>query len=90
MTTPVIDWNLGKQLGLAQKRLSVKITQADGKNLSRESHIVNSSFRFLGQEPILVVPLLALTLVLLPQLTEWSLDAEVLDIRRRNLILELS
>jgi len=47
-TAPVIGWKLGKWLGLARRRLPIKITQADGKNLNGGSHIVNSFFRFLG------------------------------------------
>jgi len=89
-TAPVIGWKLGKQLGLARRRLPVKIIQADGKNLNEESYIVTSSFRFLEQDPILVAPLLTSTLAPSPQSTEWSLDTEVLDIRRRDLILGLS
>ena len=47
-TAPVIGWKLEKQLGLARRRLLIKIMQADGRNLSGGSYIVNSSFRFLG------------------------------------------
>ena len=89
-TAPVISWKLGKQLGLARRRLLVKIIQADSKNLSGGSYIGNSSFRFLGQDPISVTPILTSTLPPLPQLTKWSLDMEVLDIGRRDLILGLS
>jgi len=45
-TAPVIRWKLGKQLGLARRRLPVKIMQADSRNLSGGSYIVNSSPRF--------------------------------------------
>jgi len=89
-TAPVIGWKLGKQLGLARRKLPVKITQADGRNLSGGSHIVNSSFRFSGQDPISATPSLTSTLAPSLQSTEWSLDAEVLDIGRRDLILGLS
>ena len=89
-TAPVIGWKLGKQLGLARRKLPVKIIQADGRNLSGRSHIVNSSFRFLRQDPISAIPSPTSTLAPSPQSTEWSLDAEVLDIGRRDLILGLS
>ena len=46
--------------------------------------MVNSFFKFLGQNLVLVALLLILTLVTLPQSNEWLLDAEVLDIRRRD------
>ena len=46
-TTPIIGWKLGKQLGLAQRKMPVKITLVDSRNLSRGSYIINSSFRFL-------------------------------------------
>ena len=90
VTAPIIGWKLGKQLGLAGRRLPVKITQADSKNLSRGSYIVNSSFRFLGEDHLSVAPLPTSTLAPIPQSIELLLDAEVLDIRRRDLILGLS
>ena len=69
-TAPVIGWKLGKQLELARRRLPITITEVDGTNLSRGSHIVNSSFRFLGQDFVLVALLPASTLAHSLQSTE--------------------
>jgi len=89
-TAPIIGCKLGKQLGLVRRRLPIKIIQADSKNLSRDSHIVNSTFRFLEQDPVSVALLPASTLASSSQSIKWSLDVEVLDIGRRDFILGLS
>jgi len=69
-TAPIIGWKLGKQLGLARRKWPVKITQADSRNLSGGSHIVNSSCRFLGQDPISATLAPTSTLAPSPQSTE--------------------
>ena len=50
--------------------------QADGKVLERGSHIINTFFTIIEQEPI--------------SLVRFSMDAEVLFIRWRDMILGLS
>ena len=92
MTASVMEWKLGMKVGLVKRRQPVQVIQADGMALVRGSLIVNSSFRFLDQEPTFNISLIRPTMSLTPSsfLTDWFLDTEVLYISWRDMILSLS
>jgi len=74
-SAPVVGKRLAIKMGICKRARKVNMKQGDGSTLSGENYVVNSSFRIYSKGSLL---------------GKFSLDVEVLDIGKKDVILGLS
>ena len=75
VSAPVVGKRLAIKMGIWKRARKVNVKQGDGSTLSGGNHVVNSSFRVYYEGSLL---------------DKFSLDVEVLDIGKKDVILGLS
>ena len=74
-SAPVVGKRLAIKIGIWKRARKVNVKQGDGSTLSGGNYVVNSSFRVYSKNCLL---------------GKFSLDTEVLDIGKKDVILGLS
>jgi len=74
-SAPVVGKRLAIKMGIWKRVRKINVKQGDGSTLSERNYVVNSSFRVYSKGSLL---------------GKFSLDAEVLDIEKKDVILGLS
>jgi len=74
-SAPVIGERIAKKLGCLKRARKVKVRQGDGSTLSGGNYVVNTMIKIWSGKEIL---------------GRYTLDAELLDIGKRDVILGLS
>jgi len=75
VSAPVVGKRLAIKMGIWKRARKSNVKQGDGSTLSGGNYMVNSSFRIYSEGSLL---------------GKFSLDAEVLDIGKQDMILGLS
>jgi len=74
-SAPIVEEKLAKKMGVWKRARKVNVKQRDGTNLSEENFVVNTMIQIFQDKAFI---------------GKFSLDAEVLDIGNKDLILGLS
>ena len=74
-SAPIVEEKLAKKMGVWKRARKVNVKQRDGTNLSEENFVVNTMIQIFQDKAFI---------------GKFSLDAEVLDIGNKDLLLGLS